>query len=383
MPTPIHRFPSKKLLAWFANGARPLPWRKDYEPYWVLLSEMMLQQTQVVTALPYYHRWLEKWPNWESLAQASEAEVLKMWEGLGYYQRARRLLELAQRVALEYGGTLPSDEAALAQLPGFGPYTVAAVSAIAFNQAAFPIDGNVRRVLARFLGNALASPSGEQDDIFKSLMLPEFNKVQQRRDLAQALMELGALVCTPKKPLCSDCPLQKDCHCATPDKALLYPVKKAKAKAKVMHLAYVWLKTAQGYALRQRPAKGRFPSQWEPVVVEADSEEEAKARMEALLEIGGDKGGHGPKAIGRKANEPKANEPKASGPKSRQAPSKIEWRPGFRRDFTTYHVTWHEGYACGPCPLEGYKFFPEVDLVKLNLVPVMAKRINALLNIKY
>ena len=368
MPTSFHRFPSKKLLAWFANVARPLPWRIKYEPYHVLLSEMMLQQTQVVTALPYYHRWLEKWPDWQALAQASEAEVLKMWEGLGYYQRARRLLELAQMVAQEYNGTLPSNENALAQLPGFGPYTVAAVSAIAFNQVAFPIDGNVRRVLARFIGSSLLSPSNEQDEIFKTMMLPEFNKVQQRRDLAQAMMELGALVCTPKKPLCGQCPLQKDCHCATVEKALLYPVKKDKAKAKVMHLAYVWLKTTQGYALRQRPAKGRFPSQWEPVVVEAGSEEEAKTNMQALLGMLGEKSTEGPKTPRSKVSDSKVNTTK-----SRQAPSKIDWRPGFRRDFTTYHVTWHEGYVCGHCLLEGYEFFSEVDLLKLNLVPVMAK----------
>ena len=333
--------------------ARPLPWRKDYIPYHVLLSEMMLQQTQVVTALPYYHRWLKKWPDWQSLAQAQEAEVIKMWEGLGYYQRARRLLELAQTVASQYQGQLPSDESALSNLPGFGPYTVAAVSAIAFNQVAFPIDGNVRRVLSRFLGNALASPSKEQDEIFNELMMPAFKKVEKRRDLAQAMMELGALVCTPKKPLCGDCPLQKDCCSGSPEKALLLPVKKAKTKAKVLHLAYVWLNTAQGYPLRQRPAQGRFPAQWEPIVLEGNSETEVKVAMGKLLGL-----------------SPTNN---AIRGKNKPCNSGIDWQPSFRRDFTTYHVTWHEGYASGFCSLDGYEFFPEDRLKDLNLIPVMAK----------
>jgi A/G-specific adenine glycosylase len=346
VPNSSFSFPTKKLLAWFAKVARPLPWREEYIPYHVLLSEMMLQQTQVVTALPYYDRWLKKWPTWESLAHAQESEVLKMWEGLGYYQRARRLLELAQIVSSEYQGTLPRDEAQLAKLPGFGPYTVAAVSAIAFNQAAFPIDGNVRRVLARFMGNTLTSPSTEQDDIFKNIMLPEFVRVKQRRHLAQAMMELGALVCAPKKPLCSECPLQADCSSASPEKALLLPIKKTKAKAKIMHIAYVWLKTPAGFPLRQRPSKGRFPSQWEPLVAEANSEEDAKGEVQEYF------------------NNNKS---------SRDAGKKIIWKPCFRRDFTTYHVTWHEGVAEGDCSLEGYEYFSKAQIKKLNLVPVMAK----------
>lgn len=336
-------FPHIKLLNWFKHHARSLPWRKEYRPYDIVMSEMMLQQTQMVTALPYFERWTQRWPNWESLASASEDEVLGMWEGLGYYQRARRLLKLAQVIVNEHGGTLPSNEAQLIQLPGLGPYTTAAISAIAFNQVAFPIDGNVRRVLSRFCSDATLSPSRLQDERFEKLMLPSFKSTQNKRGLAQAMMELGALVCSPKKPQCDTCPLQRDCSCASPEKAILFPVKKTKAKIKPLTVCYVWVLTPKGIPLRQRPNNGRFPSQWEPVVIETDSEKNATEHIEGKLRS-----------------------------------SDIIWKPTFIRNFTQFKVTWKEGFL----PMsktnlfKNYEFFQPDELKKLNLVPVMAKTWN-------
>ena len=333
-------FPHPKLLNWFKRHARPLPWRREYRPYDIVMSEMMLQQTQMVTALPYFERWTQRWPNWESLAKASEDEVLNMWEGLGYYQRARRLLKLAQVVVEEHGGVLPSDEHQLLALPGLGPYTTAAISAIAFNQVAFPIDGNVRRVLSRFLADATLSPSRAQDERFERLMFPSFKSTRNRRGLAQAMMELGALVCSPKNPQCDHCPLQQDCASGKPEKAMAYPVKKIKTKIKPLTVCYVWVLTPKGIPLRQRPNNGRFPSQWEPIVIETDSEKNATEHMEGKL-----------------------------------GSSKIRWKNTFVRNFTQFKVTWKEGFLRrqNSALFSDYQFFQPEELSKLNLVPVMAK----------
>lgn len=335
-----HPFPHGKLLQWFKREARPLPWRESYDPYEVLISEMMLQQTQIVTALPYFLRWTKRWPNWTALAKAKEEQVLKEWEGLGYYQRARRLLALATVVCDRHGGSLPKSESELLELPGIGPYTAAAVSAIAFNQSAFPIDGNVRRVLSRFLKDEQWSPSPQQDQSLKDLMLPSFQRTRQKRELAQAMMELGALVCSPKKPQCSTCPLQSDCACAEANTALDYPKKKPKAKAKELHLNYLWLISKRGVALRQRSNQGRFPSQWEPLSAETSKEKSSQRELQHIVGV-----------------------------------KTIPWEKAFRRDFTTFHVTWQEGYVADlkGIDLTDHQWIPLEEVKSLNLVPVMAK----------
>jgi A/G-specific adenine glycosylase len=336
----IQTFDAKSLLKWFSKHARALPWREHYRPYDVVLSEFMLQQTQVVTALPYYDRWIKRWPNWSSLAQATESEVLKMWEGLGYYQRARRLHSLAQYLVTEKIEELPKDRDELMNYPGLGPYTSAAVASIAFNQVALPIDGNVRRVLSRYYRHADQSPGKEQDAFFERELLPVMKKVKWRRDLAQALMELGASHCSPRQPDCTSCPIQTNCAMNGPEEAMNFPVKKPRQKAEPLFISYVWVERDGRFLLKQRPPKGRFPHQWEPPSVESKTENEGENELMSLI----------------------------SNLKCRAMPS-------YRRDFTRFKVTW--------CPyittskknkkFGEYQFFSRDEILGMNLVPVILK----------
>lgn len=304
---------------------------------------MMLQQTQIATALPYFDKWTERWPNWKSLSEASEDEVLSAWTGLGYYQRARRLLELAKVVVAEHDGVLPNEPKELAKLPGLGPYASEAVSAIAFNRPSFPVDGNVRRVLSRYYGNQQISPSKDQDAAFRENLLPAFRKTRRRRELAQALMELGALVCRPRQPLCDTCPIKKSCSCADPIKAMTFPFKKSKSKPRKKWILFIWYLGPQTTLLRKRPSSGRFPSQWEPVCIEAQDRESAMKLVCEILQ---------PKDVNR-----------------------IEWSSPFRRDFTTFHVHWEAGilHSDEEPSLDAYENIKKDLLSDMNLVPVIGK----------
>jgi len=200
----MQAFPAQALLKWFSAEQRPLPWREAYNPYEVWVSEIMLQQTRVEQMLPYYERFLQKFPSVEALAQADEQAVLKAWEGLGYYSRARNFHAAAKRVVERFGGKLPMRLDDLLELPGLGPYTAAAVASIAFNKNHAVVDGNVVRVLSRFFARA-----GEAKDFQETAqqILPK----GRARAFNQALMELGALVCVPQQPLCGQCPLNGEC----------------------------------------------------------------------------------------------------------------------------------------------------------------------------
>jgi len=302
----------------------------------------MLQQTQIATALPYFERWVQRWPDWNRLAQASEDEVLSAWTGLGYYQRARRLLALAKVVVTEHGGILPSRVEDLLRLPGLGPYASEAVAAIAYNQPAFPVDGNVRRVLSRYYGDGQISPSKEQDARFRSHLLPTFTRIRRRRELAQALMELGALVCKPRQPLCHLCPLRMSCHCHDPATAMTFPVKGKKVGHRKKILLFVWYCGPKTVLLRKRPPGGRFPSQWEPISCEGETREEAMGQLSKIIPE---------KALG-----------------------KIEWHPAFRRDFTTFQVHWVPGILISRKEpvVPGYENIVLEEAGKLNLVSAMA-----------
>jgi A/G-specific adenine glycosylase len=206
----MKRLPASLLLRWFKKNHRNLPWRRKYRPYEVLVSEFMLQQTRVEQALPYYHRWMKKFPRLQKLANAREEDVLKAWEGLGYYSRARNLHKTAKEIVRHYNGHIPANFDTLIRLPGIGPYIAGAVSSIAFNREEIVLDGNVARVLARWLGttNEVTRPKTRTKFItFLHASLPPGHA----RDFNQALMELGALVCTPTKPACCDCPLSVSC----------------------------------------------------------------------------------------------------------------------------------------------------------------------------
>jgi A/G-specific adenine glycosylase len=218
----------RKLAAWYAKAKRDLPWRRTTDPYAITVSEVMLQQTQVVTVIPYYERWLKTFPTWQALAAAKEHDVIKAWEGLGYYRRARNLQALAKAVA-DLGGKMPQSEEELRALPGIGPYTAAAVGSIAFGLPLAVLDGNVMRVLTRLLAM--------RDDIALPQTRASLQEIADefldRRDASthnQALMELGAMVCVPRQPLCLICPLRDDCRGR--DRAEEFPVKSRVAQEK-------------------------------------------------------------------------------------------------------------------------------------------------------
>ena len=213
---------SSLLLDWFRQAKRPLPWRNGYDPYQVWLSEVMLQQTQMDRAVEYFNRFLARFPDVFCLARASEEEVLRLWEGLGYYGRARNLLKAARAIVERHGGAVPSCAAELSALPGVGAYTTGAVLSIAYGQDAAAVDANVERVLARVFDIALSPKEPEGRKRFAGLALSLIPQ-GQARDFNQALMELGALVCTPRDPACPRCPLASICSALKSDTVDLRP----------------------------------------------------------------------------------------------------------------------------------------------------------------
>jgi len=207
----------KRLLAWFVDQARDLPWRRERTPYRVWVSEIMLQQTQVETVQGYYLRFLERFPTVHDLADAPLEAVLKLWEGLGYYSRARSLHKAAQIVVQVFDGELPPDVAALQRLPGIGPYTAGAIASIAFGIPAPAVDGNVRRVMARLL----AEPAPQPDDLQRAVLL--LIPADAPGTFTEALMELGAQLCRPKAPRCLLCPWHELCHACAVGRQEDYP----------------------------------------------------------------------------------------------------------------------------------------------------------------
>ena len=203
---------SKKILYWYDNNKRKLPWRKKVskkqKEYFTLVSEFMLQQTQVKTVIPYFNNFILKIPNIESLSRVRENKLMKCWEGLGYYSRARNLKKTAKKIIENFQGRLPQNEDDLKSLPGIGDYTSKAIMAIAFNKKIIPLDGNVERILKRifYLKN-------DKDTSKKNLLKKKsfFKDSRRASDYAQAIMEIGALICKPTKPICFECPISKNC----------------------------------------------------------------------------------------------------------------------------------------------------------------------------
>jgi len=218
-----------RLLPWFAANRRDLPWRKNRTPYRVWVAEIMLQQTRVDTVVGYYRRWMKTFPSWTALAAAPQSDVLKCWEGLGYYSRARNLHTAARLITSEYGGKPPASAAELKKLPGIGPYTAAAIASLAFNEDAAVVDGNVIRVLSRlfsFGGNTKAAAGKKQMQAWADALLVK----DRAGEFNEAMMELGALVCLPKNPKCPECPMRKVCAAFIQGKPSAYPVMEKKAE---------------------------------------------------------------------------------------------------------------------------------------------------------
>lgn len=243
----------EELTAWFEENQRPLPWRVTYTPYEIWISEIMLQQTQVETVVPYFQRWVAAFPNVEALAAAEEQNVLKLWAGLGYYSRARNLIAAASVLARDHRGVLPADYEALRALPGIGQYTAGAILSIAFNQPFAVVDGNVRRVLSRIYG--------WEDDSPKRLWEAAQKLVQRGtpRMINQAVMELGATVCSFKAPRCLVCPVQSVCVAyKTGKQQEIPPVKKRPATVRVQLFAVVQEKGGR-YLMKQSRGLWEFP----------------------------------------------------------------------------------------------------------------------------
>ncbi|HKM87289.1 MAG TPA: A/G-specific adenine glycosylase [Xanthobacteraceae bacterium] len=246
------------LLAWYDRHRRALPWRaapgKRADPYRVWLSEIMLQQTTVKAAAPYYARFLARWCDVRTLAAAPLEEVLKAWAGLGYYARARNLHACARAVVERHGGEFPANEAALRALPGIGAYTAAAIAAIAFDAPASPVDGNIERVIARLFAVAEPLP-GAKPELRR--LARELTPQQRAGDFAQAMMDLGATICTPKKPACALCPWNESCAARKRGDAETFPRRIPKREGVLRRGAAFVARRADGFVLvRTRPAKG-------------------------------------------------------------------------------------------------------------------------------
>ena len=251
------------LLKWYRVNARILPWREDHSPYRVWLSEIMLQQTRVEAVIPYFNRFLTALPSIRALAEAEEEQLLKLWEGLGYYTRVRNLQKAAQLILKEYNGEFPRDHAAIRSLPGIGEYTAGAIASIAFGQPVPAVDGNVLRVIARVRKDERCI---SEDKVKKAVEKDLWEVIPTDRpgDFNQAMMEIGACVCIPNgAPHCEECPLQQICLAYADGTQLQYP-NKAKAKERtVEEKTILIIRDAELAALHKRPAKGLLAGMYE------------------------------------------------------------------------------------------------------------------------
>ena len=254
---------TEPLLAWYDAGRRILPWREEPTPYHVWLSEIMLQQTRVEAVKPYYERFLRALPDIRSLAAVEEEKLLKLWEGLGYYNRARNLKRAAALLVSEYGGKMPDDYEKIQALPGIGSYTAGAISSIAFGQVRPAVDGNVLRILSRLRAddrdilNAKVKKSVEEELLY---VMP----TDRPGDFNQALMELGAMVCIPNgAPKCGECPWEELCLARAEGRTAEFPKKAKKKPRSIEEKTILVIQDAERVALRKRPEKGLLAGMYE------------------------------------------------------------------------------------------------------------------------
>lgn len=265
---------TRALLDWFVKNARVLPWRSTHDPYAVWISEIMLQQTQVKTVIPYWERWMRELPDIACLANAREEKVLKLWEGLGYYTRARNLQKAARQILAHHGGQFPRQYDDVLNLPGIGRYTAGAICSIAYNQAKPILDGNVIRVLCRLQGirESPTDPAIQKrlwqlaEDLVQ--VAAEFTRLSTLRNqchsfLNQSLMELGALICTPRNPFCAECPVAPTCQARVQNLTDSIPAPKPRPQTRVRHFVAVVLVTSGRLWVRQRPAGEINAGFWE------------------------------------------------------------------------------------------------------------------------
>ena len=263
---------SKTILQWYQVHKRELPWRNSAEPYTVWLSEIMLQQTRVAQGLPYFLKFVTKYPTVCDLAAAPEEEVLKLWQGLGYYSRARNLHYTAKTVCFELGGVFPNTYEGLKKLKGVGPYTAAAIGSICYNLPTPVVDGNVFRLLSRYFGVEIPTNTSAGQAYFNQLAQEVMDK-QQIGDYNQGIMEFGAVQCVPKSPDCLRCPLSESCWAFAHKKAHVLPVKQGQQKIRIRYFHYIVpLDTALNTILVQRPDTGIWSKLYEFPLLELESE---------------------------------------------------------------------------------------------------------------
>lgn len=276
---------AQRLVRWYDLVKRDLPWRKSKDPYGIWVSEIMLQQTQVVTVIPYYQRFMERFPDIFALAEATQEEVQELWRGLGYYSRARRLWEGARYLVQLAEGRMPEDYASLLKIPGVGEYTAAAIASIAYEECVPVIDGNVKRVLSRILRWEEDVERAKSRHYFLEY-LKQWILMDRPGDFNQGMMELGATVCTPKSPKCEQCPLQEDCQGFALGNPLVFPVKKSKEKIKEALRPTLILLHQGKVLLKKRPSQGLLANLWEfpgeEILLEALTAEEKQALIDQV-----------------------------------------------------------------------------------------------------
>lgn len=271
------------LLEWFSKNRRPLPWRSEgkRDPYAVWVSEVMSQQTKVETVKPYYESWMEQFPSVAELAAADEQDVLRQWQGLGYYSRAKNLLTAVREVQNKYGGVIPSEKAELLTLKGVGDYTAGAISSLAYNRPVAAVDGNVLRVLARLYKI--------EENILSTNVKKEVTRLVESQippgragDFNEALMEFGAVICIPKYPRCSDCPLADFCEAKAAGMEKVLPVRLASKKQTEEKYAVLVCRRNKSVLVRQRPDRGLLASMWEFPAVRGE-EGRAEEKLKDLM----------------------------------------------------------------------------------------------------
>lgn len=276
---------SEIILDWYAENKRDLPWRGTKNPYLIWLSEIMLQQTRVAQGTPYYLKFVEHFPTVEDLASASEEEVLKLWQGLGYYSRARNLHATAKIVANDFNGVFPKTYDELLKLKGVGDYTASAIASICFDEPRAVVDGNVFRVLARYFGVEKPINGTDGPKYFKRLATEVMN-AGNIRDYNQGIMEFGSLQCTPKNPDCNRCPLNESCTALQKNMVAKLPIKINKTKIRKRYFNYIVVLSSENKTLlRQRIGKGIWQNLWEFPLMESEKEVPLKEVRKHIEEL--------------------------------------------------------------------------------------------------
>jgi A/G-specific adenine glycosylase len=280
--------PLQPLIKWYLTHKRDLPWRDTHNPYYIWLSEIILQQTRVEQGLPYYIKFITNYPTVQNLAQANDNDVMKLWQGLGYYNRAANMLKTARILAQDYNGEFPKTYNQLIELKGIGPYTAAAIASFAFNEAHAVVDGNVYRVLSRLFAIDEPINGTKGKKIFAELAQDLLN-TDAPATHNHAIMELGAVVCKPKQALCGQCVLRLQCEAYKQNKVYDFPVKEKKRKPVARYLNYLYITDDKGNTyLRQRNNDGIWNNLFEFPLVESETEINAEdllhhPKTEALL----------------------------------------------------------------------------------------------------